>query len=97
LQGAATAGHQIEGNNVNSDYWVLENVKPTLFAEPSGDANNSLSYGPATSIWRAIGLNAYRFSIEWCRIEPEPACFPRHAGPLQGGIAGCHARGWLQW
>jgi beta-glucosidase len=53
LWGAATAGHQIEGNNVNSDYWVLENVKPTLFAEPSGDANNSLSYGPATSIWRA--------------------------------------------
>ena len=26
LWGAATAGHQVEGNNVNSDQWVLENV-----------------------------------------------------------------------
>ena len=35
LWGAATAGHQIEGNNTNSDMWLLENVQPTVFAEPS--------------------------------------------------------------
>jgi beta-glucosidase len=35
LWGAATAAHQVEGNNVNSDNWLLEHVKPTLFAEPS--------------------------------------------------------------
>lgn len=39
--GAATAGHQIEGNNVNNDYWLLENTTPTLFSEKSGDACNS--------------------------------------------------------
>jgi beta-glucosidase len=38
LWGAATAGHQIEGNNVNSDIWLLENVKPTIFSEPSLNA-----------------------------------------------------------
>lgn len=76
LWGAATAGHQIEGNNVNSDYWVLENVKPTLFAEPSRDANNSFDlWASDLDLARAIGLNAYRFSIEWCRIEPEPGLF----------------------
>jgi beta-glucosidase len=32
LWGAATAAHQVEGNNVNSDLWVLEHVQPTLFA-----------------------------------------------------------------
>lgn len=33
LWGAATAAHQVEGNNVNSDLWVLEHVEPTLFAD----------------------------------------------------------------
>ena len=31
IWGAATAGHQIEGNNVNSDFWLLESGKPTVF------------------------------------------------------------------
>ena len=38
LWGAATAAHQVEGNNINSDGWVLEHMKPSMFAEPSGDA-----------------------------------------------------------
>ena len=38
LWGAATAAHQVEGNNINSDLWVLEHMKPSMFAEPSGDA-----------------------------------------------------------
>ena len=46
LWGAATAGHQIEGNNVNSDIWLLEQVKPSVFSEPSGDACNSLELWP---------------------------------------------------
>jgi hypothetical protein len=41
LWGAATAGHQVEGNNTTSDLWYLENLKPTIFAQPSGDAANS--------------------------------------------------------
>ena len=28
LWGAATAGHQIEGNNVNSDWWAREQLMP---------------------------------------------------------------------
>ena len=34
LWGAATAGHQVEGNNVNADMWVTEHVKPTYFMAP---------------------------------------------------------------
>ena len=39
--GAATAGDQTEGNNVNSDFWYLENMHPTMFVERSGDACDS--------------------------------------------------------
>ena len=38
LWGVATAAHQVEGNNINSDLWVLEHMKPSMYAEPSGDA-----------------------------------------------------------
>lgn len=71
LWGAATAGHQVEGNNVNADIWLLEQVKPTVFAQPSGDACDSLHrWREDVAIVRALGLNCYRFSVEWCRIEP---------------------------
>ena len=38
LWGVATAAYQVEGNNINTDLWVLEHVKPTIFQEMSGDA-----------------------------------------------------------
>ena len=34
--GAATAAHQVEGNNIHSDYWAQELLPHTNFAEPSG-------------------------------------------------------------
>ena len=71
LWGAATAAHQIEGANVNSDYWVLEHIPATYFKEPSGDACDSLNrWREDLALVKAGGMNAYRFSIEWARIEP---------------------------
>ena len=35
IWGTATAAHQVEGNNTNSDFWLHENTKNTTFAEPS--------------------------------------------------------------
>ena len=76
LFGAATAAHQIEGNNLNSDYWVLENIPSTGFPDRSGDACDSWNrWREDLALVRAMGLNAYRFSIEWARIEPEPGRF----------------------
>ena len=71
LWGAATAGHQVEGNNVSADIWLLEQVQPSVFAEPSGDACDSLHrWREDIAIVKALGLNCYRFSVEWPRIEP---------------------------
>ena len=76
LFGVATAAHQIEGNNVNSDYWVLENVPSTGFKERSADACDSWErWREDVALVKAMGLNAYRFSLEWARIEPEPGHF----------------------
>jgi beta-glucosidase len=76
LWGAATAGHQIEGNNTNSDFWLLEHTTPTVFTEPSGDACNSWQlWSDDLDLIKTIGLNSYRFSIEWARIEPAAGQF----------------------
>jgi beta-glucosidase len=74
--GVATAAHQIEGNNVNSDLWFLEHLKPTPFREPSGDACDSYHrFGEDIGIVAKLGLTTYRYSIEWARIEPEPGAY----------------------
>jgi beta-glucosidase len=95
LWGAATAGHQIEGNNTNSDSWVLENVKPTIYREPSMDAANSIELWPVDlDLVKSLGLNSYRFSLEWARIEPEPGRFSvAMLNHYKAVIEGCRARG----
>ena len=76
LWGAATAGHQVEGNNTASDLWLLEQMKPSVFAEPSGDAVDSFElWETDLDLVKAMGLNTYRFSLEWARIEPEQGQF----------------------
>jgi beta-glucosidase len=95
LWGAATSGHQVEGNNVSSDMWVMENVKPTLFQEASGDADNSFELWEVDlDLVRSLGLNSYRFSLEWARIEPEPGVFSiAMLDHYKAMIEGCRVRG----
>ena len=38
LWGTATAAHQVEGGNINSDYWLMEHLPVSPFVEKSGDA-----------------------------------------------------------
>lgn len=76
LMGAATAAHQVEGNNIYSDYWVMEHIKHSDFVEPSGTAvDHYHRYEEDIRLLVQAGLNAYRFSIEWARIEPEEGKF----------------------
>lgn len=76
LWGTATAAHQVEGNNVNSDVWVLEHVAGTFYNEPSGDAcDHYHRYRQDIAMLADLGFSAYRFSVEWARIEPEEGEF----------------------
>ena len=37
MLGASTAAYQVEGNNVQSDFWVMEQLEHSSFKERSGD------------------------------------------------------------
>jgi beta-glucosidase len=76
IWGAATAAHQVEGNNLNNDWWLLEENAEEFGVEFSGDAVDSYHrYPEDMQLLADSGFNAYRFSIEWSRIEPRPGKF----------------------
>lgn len=76
LWGAAISGHQTEGNNSNSDIWLLEQLQPGPFMEKSGIACDFYNrYADDLALAAGLGLNAFRFSLEWSRIEPEEGRF----------------------
>lgn len=77
LWGSATAAHQVEGNQVND--WA-----PQWEAVPGHIADGSVSgaaddhyhrYPEDIAHLAALGQTAYRFSIEWSRIQPAPGDF----------------------
>ncbi|MFI5889987.1 family 1 glycosylhydrolase [Actinoplanes sp. NPDC051513] len=76
LWGVATAGHQFEGDNAASDTWFAENVQPTAFREPSGKACDGYArWREDVDLVAGMGLTAYRFSVEWARVEPREGEF----------------------
>ena len=78
--GAATAAHQVEGNNTHSDFWRMENLPHSDYAEPSGLAvDHYTRYAEDIRLLHEAGMNAYRFSIEWARVEPEEGRFDEGA------------------
>ncbi len=55
---------------------MLENIQPTQFVDRSGDACDSYHrYEEDIAVRASLGLNTYRFSIEWARIEPTRGAF----------------------
>lgn len=91
LWGTSTAAHQIEGKNINSDWWEWEQSKdyksgrnkktgevmetPT---EPSGIACDSYHrYEEDFDLAKSMHNNAIRFSVEWARLEPKEGEFSK--------------------
>jgi beta-glucosidase len=80
LWGAATAGHQVEGDNTNSDWWAWEQQPGSPVAEPSGGAcEHYTRYRDDIALLADAGLNTYRYSIEWSRVEPEEGTYDADA------------------
>ena len=95
LWGTAISAHQSEGNDTNSDNWLLENIKPTVFKDRSGDACDSYHrYEEDIALNAALGFNCYRFGIEWARIEPSPGQFSEaELDHYERVLEACHAHG----
>ena len=76
LWGTATAAHQVEGDNTNSDWWTFEHEPGSPCKEPSGTAiEHYKRYPRDIALLAGLGFNTYRFSVEWARIEPDEGRF----------------------
>lgn len=95
LLGAATAAHQVEGNNVNSDFWAMEQMEHSSFAEPSLDGVDHYGrFKEDIDLMAANGLNAYRFPMEWARIEPQKGNYSKETiDHYRQVLSYCHEKG----
>lgn len=70
LWGTATSAHQVEGNNRANDWWAWE--QRVKNRPKSGRAcDHYFRYRDDVAVIKSLHGNAYRFSLEWSRIEPE--------------------------
>jgi beta-glucosidase len=71
--GTSTSAYQIEGGNNNTDWFRFERTPGTPAVEVCGEACDSWHrYEEDLDILVSLGLNSFRLSVEWARIEPEP-------------------------
>ncbi|MEB3236411.1 MAG: family 1 glycosylhydrolase [Candidatus Sericytochromatia bacterium] len=71
LWGVATAGHQVEGHDKVSNWAAWAEAGRTT-ALPGRATDSWNRYAEDFDLARGMGLNAFRFSLEWARIEPRP-------------------------
>lgn len=70
LWGAGTSSHQTEGDNFYNDWWHFENEGKLPYKSLKACLHYKL-YNDDFDILKNLNLNAYRFSLEWSRIEPQ--------------------------
>ncbi len=71
--GAAGAAHQIEGGNTNNNWYQFETLPAVAGKtdEPSGAAVDGWArYAEDADLAADLGIDVYRLSIEWSRVEP---------------------------
>ena len=95
LFGTAQSAHQVEGGNRNSDWWEWENRPGSPCREPSGDACDFYHrWREDLELVAGLGFNAFRFSVEWARIEPEEGAFSdAELAHYRRILAGCRELG----
>lgn len=72
------SSHQVEGGNSNNDWYAWEEAGKTLGR--SGKATDYWNkYQQDNAIAQDLGCSAFRFSLEWSRIEPADGEFNKEA------------------
>jgi len=77
LWGASTSSYQIEGGNEGSAFTAWERRRGW---EPCAEAADSWNrWREDLACLKELGANAYRFSLEWSRLQPSPVDFDEKA------------------
>ena len=77
LWGVATSAYQIEGasfGGVGSSHWDTFAATPGNVADGTDGSiacDHYHRYREDVALMGALGLNAYRFSVSWSRIQPD--------------------------
>ena len=72
ILGTAVASYQVEGGIYNNDWTAWETKKNSRCAEPCGEACKHFElYKDDIRLMESLGIKAFRFSIEWSRVEPK--------------------------
>eukprot|EP00475_Leptophrys_vorax_P032513 TRINITY_DN5022_c0_g1_i2.p1 TRINITY_DN5022_c0_g1~~TRINITY_DN5022_c0_g1_i2.p1 ORF type:complete len:177 (-),score=32.95 TRINITY_DN5022_c0_g1_i2:61-591(-) len=91
LWGSATAAHQFEGHctNNNWSHWELKTRFDPVVNKHVPTIRNDQKAGASCDHWNKVnedvqlmkefGFNAYRFSVEWSKIEPKRGVFDQEA------------------
>src|SRR5437868_906890 len=91
LWGTASSAHQVEGGNEHNDWWDFERSKVARSLVACDFLNR---FERDLDLAVALGTNAFRFSIEWSRVEPrEGERDERAALYYEKLIAACRERG----
>lgn len=84
--GTATAAHQVEGNNTNNNWYQWENsfdennISRIHNNDRSGIAADHWNrYPEDIELMKELGVDHYRFSVEWSKIEPDNDVFNQNA------------------
>jgi len=74
IWGTASASHQVEGNNFNNNWYAWEKSGHIIHRQSSGLACDWWGGRWREDFDRAseMGQNAFRISIEWSRVQPDP-------------------------
>ncbi len=88
LWGTAQSGHSIEGGNFASDWWRWEQRAGRVAGRATSEeaAHFLENYHKDLDLARDLGHNAFLFSLEWSRIQPEPDTFDEAAIEVYRGI-----------
>jgi len=78
--GVATAGHQIEGDNVHSNWWEWEKLGLVDDGTVSGKACDYWNrYAEDHQLLVEMGQHGLRLGVEWARLEPVEGQFDDEA------------------
>jgi beta-glucosidase len=75
--GTSTSAHQIEGGNINNDWYDFEKIPGKITEGHNSEvaANSWNEWKKDVELLKETNQNAYRFSIEWSKIEPKKGKF----------------------